>query len=213
MNFRSALFVASCCTTLPAYAADPQSEGSYRLPFADGTSVRVFDDFTTHRPIGRIDLYAVAGKEPYRVVAAAAGRIVGIQDGFGEKQTAHAAKDCHNNYVWIAHPNGEWTNYSHLAKGSVTHDAGLKIGDHVEAGVFLGIEGDVGCAMLKHVHFEVARPDASEPIDDGGFLRDNENGKRERDARFCGVGGGSAVKDATYQAQPCATKPAKPTSE
>jgi len=203
MNLRSALLAASCCMALTAHAADPQSEGTYRLPFADGTSVRVFDDFRTHRPIGRIDLYAVEGKGPYRVVAAAAGRIAAIQDGYGEKQTAHAAKDCHNNYVWIAHPNGEWTNYSHLAKGSVTHEAHLKVGDHVEAGAFLGIEGDVGCAMLKHVHFEVARPDASDPIDAGGFLQGNENGKRERNARFCSIAGGTAVKDPTYPAQPC----------
>ena len=43
MNLGSILLAASCCMALPAHAADPQSEGSYRLPFADGTTVRVFD--------------------------------------------------------------------------------------------------------------------------------------------------------------------------
>jgi len=114
-----------------AIAGDRASEGRYRLPFADGTQVEVFDDATTHRPKGRVDLFALGGQAPYRVVAAAAGRIVAIQDGYGEQQSGRAAKDCHNNYVWIEHPNGEWSNYSHLARGTVTGRAGLKVGDAV----------------------------------------------------------------------------------
>src|ERR1700761_6906944 len=86
--------------------------------------------------------------EKHRVVAAAAGRIVAIQDAYGEQQSGRAAGDCHNNYVWIAHPNGEWTNYSHVAQGSVTKKAKLKVGDEVAAGAYLGDEGAVGCAML-----------------------------------------------------------------
>lgn len=179
------------------------SDGVYRLPFANGTSVKVFDDFDTHRPIGRIDLYAVAGKAPYKVVAAAAGTVTAIQDGFAEQQSGRAAKDCHNNYVWIAHPNGEWTNYSHVAARSVTGAAGLHVGSKVKAGQFIGYEGAVGCAMLNHAHFEVALPAPGRAIDEGGFLIDNENGKRERNPRFCGVPDGNARKDATYNAVPC----------
>jgi murein DD-endopeptidase MepM/ murein hydrolase activator NlpD len=185
-------------------ASEP-SRGIYRLPFEDGTEVRVFDDFVTHRPPGRVDLYAVGGKEPYRVVAAAAGRIAAIQDGYAEQQSGRAAKDCHNNYVWIEHPNGEWTNYSHLAHESVTKGARLKVGDHVEAGTYLGDESDVGCAMLKHVHFEVATPLASDPIDSGGFLRDNDAGRRELNPNFCTIQNGTAVKGQTYVAGPCST--------
>ena len=185
---------------------EPQSAGLYRLPFADGTSVKVFDDFTSHRPKGRVDLFATEGVRPYRVVAAAAGRIAAIQDSFGEQQSGRAAKDCHNNYVWIAHPNGEWTNYSHLAQHSVTLGAKLKVGDQVRAGDYLGDEGAVGCAMLDHVHFEVAVPAPGEPIDEGGFLNDNADGKRERNPRFCGVAGEVVHKDAVYQAKACASR-------
>jgi murein DD-endopeptidase MepM/ murein hydrolase activator NlpD len=184
-------------------ASEPRSSGLYRLPFADGTVVKVFDDFNTHRPRGRVDLFAVEGTKPYRVVAAAAGRIMAIQDSYSEQQSGRAAADCHNNYVWIAHPNGEWTNYSHLVHGSVTEGAKLKVGDVVKAGDYLGEEGEVGCAMLEHVHFEVAVPDNAHPIDAGGFLTDNDGGKRERNPRFCGVAGETVVKDATYRAVHC----------
>jgi hypothetical protein len=49
--------------------------------------------------------------------------------------------------VWIAHPNGEWTNYSHIAHDPAKK-AGLKVGDWVKAGQYLGDEGAVGRAML-----------------------------------------------------------------
>jgi murein DD-endopeptidase MepM/ murein hydrolase activator NlpD len=190
-----------------APAAPQRSAGLYRLPFADATTVQVFDDVRTHRPVGRVDLFAVEGRRPYRVVAAAAGRIAAIQDGYGEQQSGRAAADCHNNYVWIEHPNGEWTNYSHVARGSVTQRARLKVGDHVAAGQYIGDEGAVGCAMLEHVHFEVAVPDPAGAIDDGGFLRDNDGGKRERNPRFCGVAGATAVKDMRYRAVACVPEP------
>lgn len=202
-----AVVLALALATQSACAADmadtPQSHGTYRLPFADGTHAKVFDDFLTHRPQGRVDLYAVDGAEPYRVVAAAAGRIAAIQDGYNEQQSGRAAALCHNNYVWISHPNGEWTNYSHVAWRSVTGKAGLKVGDEVKAGQYIGDEDEIGCAMLKHVHFEVAIPDAAQPIDSGGFLTDNENGKRELNPRFCGVNGNNAVKGEVYIAVPC----------
>jgi hypothetical protein len=179
------------------------SQGIYRLPFADGTEVRVFDDFNTHRPVGRTDLYAIGGHPPYQIVAAAAGRISAIQDSYSEQQSGRPAAQCHNNYVWIAHPNGEWSNYSHVANNSVTQKAKLRVGDSVQAGQYLGDEDAVGCAMLKHVHFEVAVPDPVHPIDDGGFLNDNVDGKRERNPRFCNVPGKLAKKGSTYIVRGC----------
>ncbi|QNA83641.1 M23 family metallopeptidase [Sphingomonas sp. So64.6b] len=178
------------------------SHGQYRLPYEDGTTVKVFDDFVTHRPVGRVDLFAVAGAKPYKVLAAADGVVKAIQDGFSEQLSGRAAKDCHNNYVWIAHADGEWSNYSHVAHGSVAA-AGLRVGDRVKAGQVIGVEGAVGCAMLDHVHFEIAVPSSVDPIDANGFLTDNDGGKRERNPRFCGLGDHPAVKDQTYTARPC----------
>ena len=200
--------VASSGSSASDDAPAPQrSAGLYRLPFADGTDVKVFDDFSTHRPVGRVDLFAVGGRAPYRVVAAAAGRVAAIQDGYAEQQSGRAAADCHNNYIWIEHPNGEWTNYSHLAHDSVSRRAGLRVGDPIAAGQYLGDEGSVGCAMLEHVHFEVAVPERGAEIDGGGFLRDNAGGKRERNPRFCGVAAGTVEKNATYRAVACPATP------
>jgi murein DD-endopeptidase MepM/ murein hydrolase activator NlpD len=206
---RWAYVSAFCCAIGTASVAGPpvidevKSAGIYRLPYDDGTTVKVFDDFKTHQPQGRIDFFAVAGQRPIRVVAAAAGRVMAIQDGFGDQQSGRAAAQCRNNYVWIKHANGEWTNYSHVAQGSVSELAKLKVGDFVAAGAFIGHEAAVGCAMLDHVHFEVAVPDRTTPIDSGGFLQDNEGGKRERNPRFCNVPGGTVVKGAAYRATAC----------
>lgn len=207
------LLLLSCLLTAAATAdelAVTPSEGIYRLPYDDATDVKVFDDFTSHRPQGRIDFFAVNGSKPYRVVAAAAGRVVAIQDAYGEQQSGRAAADCHNNYVWIAHPNGEWSNYSHLARGSVTGLAKLKVGSEVQAGTLLGYEAAVGCAMLEHVHFEVAVPNPQNPIDSGGFLLDNDGGRREHKPRFCHIAGETVVKGETYRARPCEESASKP---
>ncbi|MEX2125396.1 MAG: hypothetical protein WD795_15995 [Woeseia sp.] len=42
--------------------------------------------------------------------------------------------------------------------------------------------------------------DEQTPINGGGFLSDNDAGKRARNPCFCGVVGGVVVKDATYRA-------------
>ncbi|HKS55790.1 MAG TPA: M23 family metallopeptidase [Steroidobacteraceae bacterium] len=208
MNHRRSLASFLCLAGVTAAlaaddgAAGKISTGTYRLPFADGTVVKVFDDFSTHRPNPALDLFAVEGSKPYRVVAAADGRIAAIQDSYGEQQSGRPAAQCHNNYVWIAHANGEWTNYSHIARNSVKGRAKLEVGDEVKAGTYLGDEAAVGCAMLDHVHFEVAVPDASKPIDAGGFLLDNAGGKRERSPNFCGIPG-PVKKDNTYRAAAC----------
>src|SRR5687768_3342346 len=101
------------CVLGSASAAEPvapvaqKSQAIYRLPYDDGITVKVFDDFASHRPQGRIDFFAIEGQKPYRVVAAAAGRVMAIQDSFGEQQSGRAAAECRNNYVWIQHANGE----------------------------------------------------------------------------------------------------------
>lgn len=181
-----------------------ESEGVYRLPFADGTEVSVFDDAATHRPLGAIDLVGEPREgKVHQVVAAADGTVMAIEDGYAEQQSGRAAALCRNNYLWLAHANGEWTLYGHMATGTTRGKAALKVGDRVRSGQYLGDEGAVGCAMLSHVHFEVAVPQANDPIDKGGFLNGNAERQRMRIPRFCIIPDHLVRKDAHYRASVC----------
>ncbi|WP_176445660.1 M23 family metallopeptidase [Blastococcus mobilis] len=180
------------------------SKGLYRIPYADGTRVRVTRDAETHSPVrGRLDLVGVGGRGPHQVVAADAGRVVAIEDG----NTVHSEQHCTrtyapNNYVWIRHASGEWTKYSHLSPGSVRDDAGLSEGDVVERGTFLGYEDDIGCADGVHLHFEVAVPDdPADPFESAGGFIDGHN----RAPAFCGDGvvDRTLVAGSTYTATTC----------
>lgn len=177
-----------------------KSKGVYRIPYADGTTVKVTNDHKEHKPIGRLDLGGRGGRAPYRIVAAADGVIRYVVDGFSG-QVARG-KPCTNNYVWIEHPNGEWTKYSHMRKHSTTRVAKLKVGQRVKAGTFLGYEDKVGCASGSHLHFEVGVPRASDPISrTGGFLKDNSGSKRNRIPRICGIAGGFFDSGKSYKAR------------
>lgn len=187
-------------------SAIPPSSGQYRLPYADGTRLSVFDDDASHRPGGALDLVGEPREgRTHRIVAAADGTVMAIEDGYHEQQSGRAAAECRNNYVWLAHDNGEWTLYSHMRRETTRGAAGLEVGERVKAGQYLGDEGAVGCAMLSHLHFEVAVPaPGQQPIDPRGFLTNNAQRQRLRVPHFCGVPGGRVVKSREYTASPCA---------
>lgn len=188
-----------------AMAIEP-SKGVYRIPYADGTQVHVGNDHLAHDPPGRIDINGRGGG-PYRVVAAADGIVRHVVDSFDKRIACRnkdgssiPASEKKNNYVWIEHANGEWTKYTHMAKGSSSGKARLKVGQFVSAGTYLGDESDVGCASGPHLHFEVASSvgkDGITPV--GGFLVDGT--KRNRVPRICGIDGGILVDGRTYAAR------------
>lgn len=194
-----------------ADALDP-SKGVYRIPYADGTQVKVTNDHIQHSPPGRIDMSGKGGG-PYKIVAAADGIVRYVVDGFDKRISGCkdlAASEKKNNYVWIEHPNGEWTKYTHMAKGSSSGKAKLKVGQAVTAGTYLGDESDVGCASGDHLHFEIGVPQASGGITSvGGFLTDNDGSKRNRIPRICGIGKGTFASGESYTARkvPGAIKP------
>ena len=76
----------------------------------------------------------------------------------------------YNNYIWIEHPNGEWSKYTHMRTGSITGaPANLSVGDTVLVGQTLGIEADIGRAGGRHLHHEIALPtDATDDTPFGG---------------------------------------------
>lgn len=182
-------------------AAQTKSKGVYRIPFANGTTVKITNDFLTHSPLGRIDMVGTGGSN-YKIVAAADGTIRYVVDSFNEQVESGSGKPCTNNYVWIEHANGEWTKYSHMQKDSSTVKAKIKANQKVKAGTYLGDEGKVGCASGNHLHFEVGVPRATDPISTtGGFLADNDGSKRNRVPRICGISGGIFVDGESYEAR------------
>jgi murein DD-endopeptidase MepM/ murein hydrolase activator NlpD len=179
------------------------SYGVYRIGYQTGTQVSVGGDHLTHNPATRIDMSGFGGRGPYRVAAAADGIIRAIVDTNYLTCTSCAVS---NNYVWIEHPNGEWTKYSHMQTGTTTapppNGAGLSVGDPVCAGDYLGDEDDVGRAQGKHLHWEVAVPDdLSDPFDPaGGFIKG-----KNRIPIVCDIAGNIFVDSQTYTADPCSS--------
>lgn len=94
-----ALVVPLACVAAPDAGPDQLSQGRYRLPFAEGTTVKVFDDFHTHQPPGRVDLYAVGGRERIahpngEFKRERNGRFCGVPTGVVTKGLESVAKPC-----------------------------------------------------------------------------------------------------------------------
>ena len=146
------------CTNSGKPPKGNESENIYRIPYADGTNVKISRDFDDHNPRGRIDMHG-RGLGTHRIVAAADGTIRHIQDGRSKQQHPERwlrnTDDCFNNYVWIEHANHEWSKYSHMEMGTTSAKAGRKVGDKVAQGDYLGDEGKVGCAWPAHLHFQI----------------------------------------------------------
>lgn len=55
------------------------------------------------------------------------------------------------NYILIRHPDGEFTNYSHLSSFAVSR------GNSVKQGQVIGMKGATGSATGVHLHFEISK--------------------------------------------------------
>lgn len=151
------------------------SSGLYRIGYEDGTNVHVVSDVYSHDPLGKYDI-TTGAFDPF-IVAAADGWIRWIEESHnGACHPAGNGDPCcwwNNNFVVIEHPNGEWSQYTHIQQNSAT-DVGIALNDWVTVGTAIGIEGNVGCSTEDHLHLEVSRPfDPAFPFDTiGGFLND-----------------------------------------
>lgn len=197
------------CCALSAQSQFRLSEGLYRIPYGNGTEVRVVTDGSNHDPLGCFDIVGRGGTGNYTIVAAAGGWIRAIRDNFNV--------NCHgslpapnnwccgefNNFIVLEHPNGEWSSYIHLAQNSITN-LGHQVGDWVDVGAALGREGNVGCSTGPHLHLEISRP--NDPNDltpwadfDGVLRRDGEL----LNPVFCGTPSGTITSGSTYTAGNC----------
>ncbi len=191
---------------LSGCAGPDQSFFIYRLPYENNSEVKIWQDHLTHsNGLKRLDMAAVNGTAPYKVVAARSGTVQFIVDG---NSLNCCGGTCDNNYVWIHHTGDEWSKYSHLAQNSVKGSAfaGLSVGDMVTAGQYIGDESDVGRACGDpspvHLHFEVLVPsDQSNPVFTNSSTG-NISGENKI-PRFCGVPDQVAVKGDIYTVSAC----------
>jgi murein DD-endopeptidase MepM/ murein hydrolase activator NlpD len=117
----------------------PLSKNWYRVPYADGTEIQINPTNTLFNGHNGHDLGArpfIGFPSPYTIVAAAAGTVVKVRDS---RNLCDTASGC-NNDIWIAHDNGEFSSYYHIAFESALVDSG----DVVSAGDPIATEGDVG---------------------------------------------------------------------
>jgi hypothetical protein len=173
------------------FGGPAMSVGEYRIGFKTGTKVKVTNDVIAHSPLGRIDMSGVDAGPDYEIAAARGGVIRYIVD-------TNAEPTDNNNYVWLEHPDGEWTKYTHVQQDSVT-SRGHQVGDFVAAGTVLGLEGDVGKADGDHLHFEVSVPyNPAKPIDSAGFIAGFN-----RNPVICGIPGNALFRGETYTVTAC----------
>jgi len=86
-----------------------------------------------------------------RIVAAAAGTIVGRIDGFDDRSCAnHYSPEW--NAVYVQHADGTVAWYGHMRKYSQTSKP---VGATVEQGEVLGLVGSSGYSSGPHLHFEL----------------------------------------------------------
>lgn len=85
-----------------------------------------------------------------RVVAAAAGRVTRVEDGFSDRNTTSGFGGF-GNHVVVEHGPRLETIYAHLRRQSVS----VAVGDEVIPGQTLGLVGSSGNSNWPHLHFEV----------------------------------------------------------
>ena len=104
----------------------------------------------------------LAARRGVEVVAAAAGKVVGVRDGMVDEKfqpqskggPSHAVKgqECGNG-VRLAHENGLFTQYCHLRQNSVM----VKPGQQVQQGEVIGFVGLSGQTGFPHLHFQLSK--------------------------------------------------------
>jgi murein DD-endopeptidase MepM/ murein hydrolase activator NlpD len=93
-----------------------------------------------------------------KVLAAASGKVIDMLNTCPVASTPEE-RECGGGFgclVYIEH-DGEWagytTRYAHLKTGSVT----VQIGQQVQKGQVIGLEGNTGASGGEHLHFEVVK--------------------------------------------------------
>ena len=137
-----------------AAAGAPAQSAPYYLPLPAGSSALITQGNGgpyTHTRRGTSefawDFFLPTGS---LVVAAAEGTVVAVEQGFrsGGLSDDYVARA---NYVVLAHDDGRYSNYLHLAFRGVL----VEVGERVYAGQGIALSGATGYASGPHLHFQV----------------------------------------------------------
>jgi len=136
--------------------ARPARDVVYRAPFENGLAFRIGQAFGGPLPTHDHDhsRYAVDIPMPVGtvIVAARGGYIVDVQrqydsGGFDPEYISKA------NVVTIFHDDGSFATYAHLLR----YTSNVVPGQHIDAGVPIGLSGNSGFSSGPHLHFVVQR--------------------------------------------------------
>jgi murein DD-endopeptidase MepM/ murein hydrolase activator NlpD len=166
--------------------ADEKSVGRYLYPLRIGASIATKEGLRLATGIPENEVYRrgqfvcakspESHKGPFRwavdflvpdgtpVLAARDGRIVELYEVSSSWGPTAEYRD-QLNYVTLRHADGEFTQYCHLTKDSVTH-CRLRDGSRVIRGQQIGFVGKTGWTDRDHLHFVVLKHEvASDPRD------------------------------------------------
>lgn len=143
----------ACAVTVaigaPAFAQTANARGEisrnmYRIPYGDGSSASMSQDYIDHGSTpagdtGSMDMFAAGSPA---IVAAAAGTVITVNDTLNGCGCNAAYGPCANT-VQIRHANGEVSSYLHIAQNSATN-LGIGVGSVVTQGQQIAVQGDVG---------------------------------------------------------------------
>ena len=94
------------------------------------------------------------------VLAVADGIIIEVWESCDQWGNSSEFRD-YLNYLTLQHDNGEFSQYCHLAKRSVSK-LGLHVGDRIRKGDYIGVTGMSGWMDRPHLHFIVFRNDSNQ---------------------------------------------------
>jgi len=143
----STLSIAGLVNTAHAQTANARgalSRNFYRIPYGDGNTVTMSQDYIDHGSTpagdtGSMDMFAPGNPA---IVAAAGGTVIAVNDTLNGCGCHMAYGSCANT-VQIQHANGEVSSYLHIAQNSATN-LGIVVGSVVTQGQQIAVQGDVG---------------------------------------------------------------------